>query len=129
MSEILRDELIIDPLARGYSTMGDLAAAQDLNTKYRFRNRDTMSASEVFNAINKAEFDALPTADEALIWNVLHLGELNPFGLEAAVFTAVFPSGGLTLTALAADRKQPISRAKELGIAFVKPGHVQVARM
>jgi len=128
MADELRDELLNDPLARGYSTMTDQAASDDLNTEYRTRNRTIMSASEVFNSIDKAEFDALSNANETLIWNVLHLGDINPFGLEATVFTAVFPGGGATLTALAADRKQPISRAAELELSAVKSRDVGYAR-
>ncbi len=127
MAGDLRDELLNDPLSRGYSTMTDKAAANDLKTEYRTRNRTSMTASEIFNSINKVEFDALSNANEALIWNVLHLGEINPFGLEAAVFTSVFSSGGPTLTALNSDRKEPISRAVELGIR-VGEGLVAVAR-
>ena len=44
------------------------------------------------------------------------------------MFTSIFPNGGETLKALAADRKQPITRAQELRLSRVKPGHVEEAR-
>ena len=56
MSDILKDELAGDPLARGYSGMSDAAAAIDLNTAYRTRGRASMSASEVYNAIDEADW-------------------------------------------------------------------------
>ena len=132
MADDLKAELLDDPLVppRGYSTMSNQEATDDLNTKYRTRNRSLMTASQVFNSIDKAEFDALSATDQAIIWNVLHLGEINPFGLEAMIFTAVFPNGGVTLTALAAARVEPISRAVELEIRLVpvRRGHVENAR-
>ena len=127
MADILRDELLNDPLTRGYSAMTDKAAADDLKTEYRTRNRVIMTASEVFNSIDQTEFDALSNANEAKIWNVLHLGDINPFGLEASIFISIFPGGGSTLTALNNDRKESISRAVELGIR-VGEGLVAVAR-
>ncbi len=47
----LKTELTGDRLGRGYTGMTDQQAADDLNTKYRTRNRDVMTGDEVFQAL------------------------------------------------------------------------------
>lgn len=56
---ILKTEISTDPLSRGYSGMTDLEVADDLNTVYRTKVRDYISGSEILNATDDAEFDAL----------------------------------------------------------------------
>jgi len=63
-----------------------------------------------------------------LVWNLMHLGELNPFGVEAGLMVDVFGAGSDTITTLSTLRKEAISRATELGLGYVKPGHVEKAR-
>ena len=123
----LCEEITLDPLTRGYSSMTDEQLSIDLNTVYRTRYRQTMTASEVANQINKAEFDALSIADEALIWNVLHLGVLDPFGIEATIFISAFGGGSTTISNLQTARLDNISRATELGVT-AQVGEVEDAR-
>jgi hypothetical protein len=122
--QTLKDEIANDPLTRGYSGMTDAQIADDLNTEYRERNLDRLDASTVFNAINKAELNALTDANKATVWNILHLGQVNPFGLEAEIFVDIFSGGSQTITELEAIRKQSQSRAVELGLPFVWEGFV-----
>ncbi len=112
----LEDELLNDPLTRGYSGMTVQQIVDDMNTSYRTRNRTIMTASEVANQLNITEFNALTDADEAKIWNVLHLGNLDPFGVEATIFTNVFGGGSTTISNLQAARVESITRAEELGV-------------
>jgi hypothetical protein len=127
----LRDELDSDPLGRGYeelpTPMSDEEVAADMNAVYRTRNRTSMTASEVFNACDETEFDALSPEEEALVWNILHLGALNPFGLEAIKFQAIF-GASTTITTLQSLRVEDVSRAVELGLGRVSTGDVQKAR-
>lgn len=125
---VLRSELLSDPLGRGYSGMTDAQAATDLNTAYRNRNRGTMTGSEVLNAIDKAEYNALATRQQDVVWNILALGVLNPFGVEAALFADIFGGGSTTIGALQAARVEAISRAWELGLPPMRPGHIGKAR-
>lgn len=125
---ILKTELTTDPLSRGYSGMTDLAAATDLNAAYRSRNRTSMTASEVVNAVNVAEYTALDAANKQLLWNIVHMGELNPFGVEATLITAIFGGGSNTIAALAVARVEAISRAVELGLPAIREGDVAKAR-
>ena len=78
--EILKNEIDTDPLTRSYSGMTDTQMADDLNTAYRERNLNRLDASTVFNAVDKAEYNALSDADKAMVWNILHIGQINPFG-------------------------------------------------
>lgn len=127
---ILREELISDPLGRGYIGMSDQECADDLNSIYRERNVQSMSASQVLNTVDTAEWTALTDADQRKIWDILHMGgELNPFGNEAQMFISVFGAGSQTIQDLADARVEAISRAKELGLGDVKESDVYKARM
>ncbi len=126
--DALKAELTADPLTRGYSGMSDQAAADDLNSVYRSRNRATMTASEVLNSVDVSEFNALTDAVQQRIWNVLAIGTINPFGREADLFVGAFGGGSATITALQALRVEAISRATELGLSRVREGTIQQAR-
>ncbi len=133
MADVLKDELVNDLLGRGYSTMSDQEAAEDLNSIYpapdtRTRNRTLMSASEVYNAIDQANWTSLSATEQQEVWDILHMGEVNPFGREAVRFTAIFGGGSTTITALKAARVESITRATELELGEVKSRHVGYAR-
>ena len=125
---VLAAELTGDPLTRGYSGMSDVEAAADLNTAYREQNKSTMTGGEILQAIDVTEYNALSADDKDRVWQVLHLGTVNPFGREATLMTTIFGGGSDTLVALAAARKETISRAAELGLGYVRAGDVQKAR-
>lgn len=128
MADTLKDEITIDPLGKVYVGMTDQQLADSLNAKTRSRNRSSMSASEVMNQIDVAEFNALTTVNERKIWDVLHIGEINPFGVEATIFSNVFGGGSSTISNLQTARVQSISRAEELGFGFIPVGEVTNAR-
>lgn len=106
----------------------DSLAADQLNALNRTRNRTSMSGSEVLNAIDKTEYLDLSDAMKQLVWNVLHIGQLNPFGVEAALMLEAFGSS-TTITTLNALRVEAVSRAVELGLGVIAPGDVENARM
>ncbi len=125
---ILGTELTGDPLSRNYSGMTDVQAAADLNTVYRTRNRSSMTGSEVLNAIVRSEYLALSDANKDRVWQLLHLGTLDPFGVEADLISEIFTAGSATVTALLARRKDDVSRAVELGLGTIAPGDIENAR-
>ena len=127
--DVLKTEITDDPLTRGYSSMTDAEVVTDMNTVYRTSNKATMPASEVLNAIDKAEFNGLIAANKQLIWDILHIGDINPFGIEADLFVDTFGGGSTTITSLQALRKNDISRGVELGIGNVREGHVWEAKL
>ncbi len=124
----LKTELTVDDLGRGYSAMLDAAAAADIRTVYRTRPRSTLTGSEVLNAIDKTEFNGKTDAQQKQVWDILHLGTINPFGLEATLFTDIFGGGSVTIIALQAIRQEAVSRGVELGLGFVGHADVQDAR-
>jgi len=132
--DTLRDELTNDPLTRGYAAMTDRQVVDDLNALSRVRERTTMSAGEIMEAIDGAEFAALSDADTARVDRVLGLGAeviIGPGNAHNAVqeMTGAFGVGSATITALAARRDVTVSRGDELGIGFVRPGNVMEARL
>lgn len=127
--EVLKAELTDDPLGRGYSGMSDADAAADLNTVYRERDRIIMTGSEVLNAVDDGEWIALSDADKQIVWNIVHLGDVNPFGVEARLMLLVFSApDSPTIAALVAARKEAVSRAVELGLGHVFSAHTKAAR-
>ncbi len=136
MVDVLKDELANDPLVRGYSGMTDEEAAADLNTSYRTRNRTSMTGDEIAQQADPDEFNALAdgsannTADTKSHWLALCGREtIDPFATaNVQLVIAIFGGGSTSVTNLNAARVESITRAVELGIAFVKVGHVAVAR-
>ena len=116
---ILKTETTEDPLGRGYSGMTDKQVADDQNIINRTTNKTILTGTEIINAIDKAEFNALSASSKALIWNIVHIdGGVNPFGLEAELFQDVF-GASITITNLQALRVNNVSRGIELGIGTI----------
>ena len=115
------------PGTGAYDADAATAAAQ-INAVNRTRNRTSMTGSEVINAVDATEWGALTDAQRQTVWDVVHLGDVNPFGIEATLITNVFGGGSATITALAASRKEDVSRAQELGLRVIFAAHVAQAR-
>ena len=130
--EDLWNELNNDPLGRGYSGMTDQQAADDLNTVYRTRLRDTLDSAEIYEALDIAEFQGLSDAQKAYVRDVLGLGpdvQVGPNTKARTLFISLFGAQSQTITNLVASATEDISRATELGFPTVKPGHVTDARL
>lgn len=130
---ILHDELTTDPLTRGYSTMTDAEAAADLNTVYRTRTLERLDQADVYNAVVPAEFAALTADERRVIWDIVQVGGasglwVKPGDTARERFIALFGAESDTIQALATLLTQDITRAAELGLGTVKPGHVAKAR-
>ncbi len=128
MTDKLKVELMADPLGRGYVSMSDVVATDDLNTVYRTSNRTSMSSSEILNAVDDTDWASLSAGKKRDFWDLMSIGSLNPFGVEATLLVDVFGGSSTTITDLKVLRKEPITRAQELGIRVVKVGHVEMAR-
>jgi hypothetical protein len=124
----LANELSVDPLTRGYAGMTDEAAAGDLNTEYRQRNRTGMSSREFGDEIVDSEYDALSDTQKSQILALGSGENLNPFGFAENVVKDIFGVDSDTVAALAVARVETISRATELGLGNVRAGDVQRAR-
>ena len=136
MADVLKDELANDPLVRGYAFMTDEEAAADLNTSYRSRDRTSMSGDEIAQAADPTEFNALDdgsannTPDTKGHWLALcGRSEIDPFSpANVQLVIAIFGAGSVSVANLNAARVESITRAVELGLRFVKTGHVQDVR-
>ena len=139
----LKDELVIDELGWGFNGPGifnpgpdpmtDQEATDVLNAIHpvpntRTRDRTSMTVSEVYNAIDQTGWAALSATEQQEVWDILHMGDVDPFGREATRFTAIFGLGSATIVALKAARLESVSRAVELGFGEVKSRHVGYAR-
>jgi len=124
----LKAEITNDPLALGYSGKTDEQVCALINAKTRSKHVELLQPTQILNAVVYAEWTAKTATQQQMIWNLLGMGALNPWGIEATIFTSVFGAGSATITALAAMRVQTISRAEELGIETVYAGHIAEAR-
>ena len=130
-SIVLWEEISTDPLARGYAAMADAEVAADMNLLYRTLVRGTLSSADIYEQIDVAEFQGKSDAQKVYVRDLLGLGDnvqVGPASKARTVLIAIFGGTSVTISALAAILQVPISRATELGLAIVKPGHVQVAR-
>jgi len=127
--EKLKTEIDTDPLVRGYAGMTDAQVKADGHTKYRTRNKTSLTGSEVLNAIDKTEFNSKTDAQKQQVWDLVHLGTLNPFGIEASLMVDIFGGGSVTIVALQALRVESISRWEELSLGNVREGHIQKVRV
>lgn len=130
--DALFNEVDTDPLGRGYSGMTDQQVADDMNTVYRTQNRTAMSGSEIWEATDLTEYNALSTLgdnNEQMRWiGFCGIDSHNPFGNSAQFVTDLFGGGSTTVTTLQDLRVDDVSRAVELGLGHVKPGNVGEAR-
>lgn len=106
----------------------DQQILDEMNAETVPRNKTSLTGSQVLNAIDKAEYNTKTDAEKVLIWNVLHLGDLNPFGIEADLLQDVFGSS-TTITALQALRVETVSWATSEGMGQIVLGHLENARM
>ena len=126
---VLHDELVNDPLGRGYVAMTDAQAATDLNTNQRTALRTRVETWELLEATVNAEYDALATANRTKYNAILAMGTINPAGTNVrAILSALFGAGTVTRTNLLALQNRTVNRAEELGLGRVEPGDVQAAR-
>lgn len=126
--EKLATELADDPTGQGFVGMTDREVRISLRTRNRPRNRSSMTGSEVLQAIDQTEYNGKTDAERIRIWRVLHLGELNPFGIEADVLLQIFGAGSDTIQALAAARVELISWLEESGFGPLALSDIAKAR-
>lgn len=148
----LKDELDNDPLTRGYSGMGDEAAANSLNTSDRSCMEPISSAELLAWSGNGAvdgsvlcRYERIQEAAAANSANSVRGAAISALGMierdgtsldlnkadRMAMLDALVAGGVLTAaekTALLAMAATTCSRAAELGLGFVTPSLVADAR-
>ncbi len=144
--EILKTELTVDPLGRGYSVMNREEAASDLLITYRTKLvpvtmtelREWASEDERALKINEAISNTGLTGQTrniALIFDKflgVDGGNLDPSNSLHVGFVNVLVSGSVISsddkTDLVTKATTSISRATELDLGRVKAGDVEIAR-
>lgn len=115
---ILRDELVNDPLARGYSGMTDQQAAVDLNTEYRDLWIEVTSA-QIYEAVDDGEFAGKTSAEQTEVRDIWGLGgaiATAPGAKARTKLIAIFGGASATITNLQTIAKQSQSRSQELAL-------------
>lgn len=128
---ILHDELINDPLTRGYAGMTDEEAANDINTIYRSIQKTTLTGAEIYEQTDIPEFQGLAASEQAWVRDIWGLGgdiKVDAGSKARAVYLTVFGGGSATITNLLAELTIAVSRARELGLPSVTPGDVTAAK-
>lgn len=129
---ILRSELQNDPLGRGYAGMTPEQAAASLNTVNREVDREVVGRNVIpshraIAALVAADYLALTDGQQRLFALLVSAGfiDVANTGMRA-LFTALFPSG-TTRDNLIDLLTVMVSRAEELGLPHIEPGHVEQA--
>ena len=130
---ILHDEIVNDPLVRGYGPMTNAQVATSLNTVNRTITHTYIDPNDVYESIVQTEWDALLAPAQTEINALLGMNGRNgilasPGSRGRARFVAIFGAGSVTVSNVAAKLNTSISRAIELGLGTVQANDVLIAR-
>lgn len=127
--------ILIIELAGNHPGTGDpydvdaVIATGQLNAVNREVNKSAMSGDELFAATDETQFVGLSGHKQSAWLAFCGRESIDPFGAaNVALVTWVFGTGSATFVTLAEIRKTSVSRAVELGLGLIKPGHVEEAR-
>jgi hypothetical protein len=128
--DVLRAELLNDPVALGYGALTDANAAAKLNATNTGRtlSRTSVSKNELLRAITDSEWPTTAVLQNKLLC-IFSCDSIDASNANVkAVFAAIFGAGTATRTALLALGTQTVSRAVELGLGVVLVADVTIAR-
>lgn len=128
----LKSEITNDPAVLGYAAKTDQQIADLLNslTTSRTIERSIIPAHEVLEATVPAEWAALTAAEKQRYQTITGAGQVNLRGANTrSTMGAMFGAGTTTRANLIALQTKAVSRAEELGLGRVEPGHVAKARI
>jgi hypothetical protein len=124
---VLKNEIVNDPLARGYSQMNDEGVADSLNKPDRRPDRDALETGQLAASIVQAEYTALTVAQKDYLRMLTTQFVLPLTPAARAELRDMFPAGSATRANLVAILKRTGSRADELGLGRVTPSDVSDA--
>jgi len=142
--DVLRNEILNDPLARGYSSMTDEQVASSLNTKDRTIVEPTLvTAKELMARMDPAvaasilqKLEDASATNSVIKWILsfltggsdgIDIGHANTRAqIDALVVDGVITSS--EASSLKALAERAVSRAEELGLPEIKPWMVAHAR-
>lgn len=121
--KLLSDEWANDPLGRGYAAMTDADLLTSLNTADRDNPDAVLDASQIYEEIDRTEWNALNNAQQSRIKNILDLVQQIPVGPGSKArseFVSLFGGTSNTVQALAALPSVKIGRGTEIGWGEVR---------
>lgn len=132
----LKNELLTDPQAIGYGAPQDTVAYDEnaatlINRQTRAGDAVTLTAAELLNCLDWAEYDALGATNKAQISLILQVSGNIPVGTGTAArraFVAAFAAGTNTRRDFNKATRRTTSRAEELGLGVVTPSDIAMAR-
>ena len=92
--QILKNELDVDELGRGYPSMSHEEVAIDLSQEIRPRNRTSMAGAEAYGLTDSAEYTALSDAAKSQWLSLCSITSVDPFGPAAQAVIDLFPPAG-----------------------------------
>ncbi len=125
----LKAELDAGHPVTGAYDVDDAVAADQLNVVNRTVNIESVTGQQIFEAVVPAHYIALDADKKQLFGVIVGMGTILVNGTNTKLaLTTMFSGATATLSALAALQTEQLSRAAELGLGFVAPGHVENAR-
>jgi len=101
-----------------------------VNNANRPVNKSAMSAVEIFEGFDDAEYDALTAAKRQEVLSLLTISEdVNPFGRTAKSLVRIFGGGSVTVSNLAAARNENVTRGAELGLGHIHHRDIRHAQL
>ena len=128
--DLLKPEVLGDPLGRGYGAMTDAEASTRINLVDRPRNRTSMSGDEVFQSVESlAVWNGLTSDQRGEFLSFCARDSIDPFGtMNVSLVVSIFGPGSPTVANLQSARVELISRPVELGLATVSTQHIMNVR-
>ena len=116
--KVLKNEILNDPLVRGYGGMTNAQILTSLVAVNRSRQLESVNSAFIYERLDQTEVQSLDAAATARLDRILGLG--NNILVQGAAKTeliAIFGGGSNTIAALAADIVVAISRFEEIGLS------------
>lgn len=128
----LKSEIMSDPAALGYAGKTDQQIADLLNSMAMGRSieRSVIPAHEIIEATVPADWALLLATEKQRYQTIVAAGQVNLKGPNTrALFGAMFGAGTQTRANLIALQSVAVSRAQEINLGRVEPGHVAKGRV
>lgn len=130
--QALKDELTNDPDTKGYDTMTMDQKIASLNTQDIPQNVSNVSGSQIYDAIDQAEFETLIDNDRVKVDRITSIEgtvSILPGSRARVALTNVFNQGGtpISLAALGAMQTRNVSWGANNGYGKIGVGYIQNA--
>lgn len=128
----LKSEIMTDLALLGYAGKTDQQIADLLNSVARGRTiqRSVIPSHEILEATVPGEWAALTAAEKQRYQTITGAGSVDLKGQNTRLMLgAMFGAGTTTRANLIALQNKTVSRAEELNLGRVEPGHITKARV